>query len=92
MGGMSAAIPIKNNPASNQKAMARVEQDKVREAIAGHDGTWVAHPALVKVAKDVFNRHMSTPNQIDSQNCTFRSKVVVTLLQTDRSNRNKRMQ
>ena len=66
MGGMSAAIPIKNNPASNQKAMARVEQDKVREAIAGHDGTWVAHPALVKVAKDVFNRHMSTPNQIDS--------------------------
>ncbi len=66
MGGMSAAIPIKNNPAANKEAMARVEKDKVREVMAGHDGTWVAHPALVTVAKDVFDRHMSKPNQIDS--------------------------
>ena len=65
MGGMSAAIPIKNNPSANEEAMARVEQDKVREVMAGHDGTWVAHPALVKVAKDVFDKHMPMPNQID---------------------------
>ena len=65
MGGMSAAIPIKNNPAANKEAMSRVEQDKLREVLAGHDGTWVAHPALVKVAKDVFDKHLPVPNQID---------------------------
>ncbi len=65
MGGMSAAIPIKNNPTANAKAMAKVEQDKLREVMAGHDGTWVAHPALVKVAKEVFDKHMPVSNQIN---------------------------
>lgn len=66
MGGMSAAIPVKNDPAANTEAMKRVEQDKVREVLAGHDGTWVAHPALVTVAKQVFDKHMANPNQIDT--------------------------
>lgn len=65
MGGMSAAIPIKNNHGANEEAMAKVEQDKLREVLAGHDGTWVAHPALVSVAKRVFDKHMSVPNQIN---------------------------
>jgi malate synthase len=64
MGGMSAAIPIKNDPARNAAAMQAVEQDKLREVQLGHDGTWVAHPALVQVAKGVFDAHMVTPNQI----------------------------
>eukprot|EP00978_Attheya_sp_CCMP212_P034394 scaffold143858_cov51-Attheya_sp.AAC.5 len=68
MGGMSAAIPIKNDPKANAEAMAKIEQDKVREVLAGHDGTWVAHPALVSVARKVFDTHMpNTPNQIGSQ-------------------------
>jgi len=67
MGGMSAAIPIKNDEAANMRAMANVEADKVREVSAGHDGTWVAHPALVRVAMDVFDKHMRTPNQIERQ-------------------------
>lgn len=66
MGGMSAAIPVKNDPAKNEAAMKSVEKDKIREVTAGHDGTWVAHPALVKVARDVFDEYMKTPNQIDS--------------------------
>lgn len=69
MGGMSAAIPIKNDPAANANAMAKVEADKVREVTAGHDGTWVAHPALVTVAKRVFDQHMRTANQIQSAPC-----------------------
>jgi malate synthase len=67
MGGMSASIPIKNDPAANDAAMKKVEDDKLREVLAGHDGTWVAHPALVTVALKVFNEHMKTPNQIDAQ-------------------------
>ena len=66
MGGMSASIPIKNDPQRNAPAMKKVEDDKLREVMAGHDGTWVAHPALVKLAKDVFDKHMRTPNQITS--------------------------
>jgi malate synthase len=69
MGGMSAAIPIKNDPAANANAMAKVEADKVREVTAGHDGTWIAHPALVTVAKRVFDQHMRTANQIQSAPC-----------------------
>jgi len=65
MGGMSAAIPIKGDAKANEEAMNRVEKDKLREVLAGHDGTWVAHPALVVLAKNVFDAHMSTPNQID---------------------------
>lgn len=67
MGGMSASIPIKNDPQRNAAAMQKVEQDKLREVMAGHDGTWVAHPDLVRVAKKVFDQHMKTPNQIATQ-------------------------
>ena len=64
MGGMAAQIPIKNDPDANEKALEKVRQDKLREVKAGHDGTWVAHPALVTVAKEVFDRHMPGPNQL----------------------------
>ncbi len=64
MGGMAAQIPIKNDPAANEAALEKVRQDKLREVKAGHDGTWVAHPGLVPVAKAVFDEHMPTPNQI----------------------------
>ncbi|KAK4685891.1 malate synthase, partial [Tremellales sp. Uapishka_1] len=63
MGGMSAQIPIKTDPDANEKAMNKVRADKLREVKAGHDGTWVAHPALVKIALDIFNEHMKGPNQ-----------------------------
>lgn len=62
VGGMSAFIPIKNNEAANNEAIEKVRQDKLREVKNGHDGTWVAHPGLVKVAMDVFNENMPTPN------------------------------
>ncbi len=64
MGGMSAFIPIKSDAAANEKAMAQVRADKEREATDGHDGTWVAHPGLVPVAMEVFDRIMPTPNQL----------------------------
>jgi malate synthase len=64
MGGMAAQIPIKNDPAANEQALEKVRQDKLREVKAGHDGTWVAHPGLVPVAKAIFDEHMTTPNQI----------------------------
>ena len=65
MGGMSAAIPVKNDARRNEIAIKKVIEDKEREVISGHDGTWVAHPALVNYAKGVFDKHMSTPNQIN---------------------------
>jgi malate synthase len=64
MGGMAAQIPIRNNPEANEAAMERVRQDKLREVRAGHDGTWVAHPGLVPVAREIFDEYMKTPNQI----------------------------
>ena len=64
MGGMAAQIPIKNDQAANDAAMAKVKADKLREARAGHDGTWVAHPALAAIASEVFNEHMPAPNQM----------------------------
>jgi malate synthase len=64
MGGMAAQIPIKDNKEANDTAMNNVRQDKLREVRAGHDGTWVAHPALAVIASDVFNAYMPTPNQI----------------------------
>jgi malate synthase len=67
MGGMAAQIPIKNNPAANEAALAKVLADKEREAADGHDGTWVAHPGLVPVALKAFDKHMPGPNQIDRQ-------------------------
>ncbi len=65
MGGMAAQIPIKNNPQANEEAMEKVRADKHREATDGHDGTWVAHPGLVAVAMEEFNKAMPQPNQID---------------------------
>ena len=65
MGGMAAQIPIKNDPEANIAALEKVRQDKLREVKAGHDGTWVAHPGLVGVAKQVFDEYMPQPNQID---------------------------
>jgi len=62
---MAAQIPIRGNPTANEEAMERVRQDKLREVRAGHDGTWVAHPGLVPVAKAIFDEHMKTPNQIE---------------------------
>src|SRR5579862_758629 len=67
MGGMSAYIPIKTDPVANEKAIAQVKADKEREASDGHDGTWVAHPGLVPVAMEVFDRLMPQPNQISKQ-------------------------
>ncbi len=64
MGGMAAQIPIKDDPAANDQALTKVRADKEREAGDGHDGTWVAHPGLVPLATEVFDRLMPTPNQI----------------------------
>jgi malate synthase len=63
-GGMAAQIPIKDDPKANDAAMANVRADKLREVRAGHDGTWVAHPALASIASDIFNANMPTPNQM----------------------------
>jgi malate synthase len=67
MGGMAAQIPIKDDPAANEAALTKVRNDKLREVKAGHDGTWVAHPGLVKIAMDIFNEHMPTPNQLHNK-------------------------
>ncbi len=64
IGGMAANIPVKNDPAANEAAFEKVREDKKREAIDGHDGTWVAHPGLVPVALEQFDRYMPEPNQI----------------------------
>jgi len=64
MGGMAAQIPIKNDPDANNRALDKVRNDKLREVRAGHDGTWVAHPGLVGIAKEIFDTHMQAPNQI----------------------------
>jgi malate synthase len=74
MGGMAAQIPVKGDSAANEAAFEKVRSDKLREVTAGHDGTWVAHPGLVPVAKEVFDQHMKTPNQIHIQ----RGEVQVT--------------
>ena len=64
MGGMAAQIPIRNDAAANEQALEKVRRDKLREVHAGHDGTWVAHPGLVPVAKEIFDAYMPEPNQI----------------------------
>ncbi len=64
MGGMAAQIPVKGDAAANDAAFAKVRADKEREANDGHDGTWVAHPDLVPIAMEVFNRVMPQPNQL----------------------------
>jgi malate synthase len=64
MGGMAAQIPIRDDPAANAQAMDKVRADKLREAGDGHDGTWVAHPGLVAIAKEIFDKQMPEANQI----------------------------
>ena len=67
MGGMAAQIPVKGDKQSNEAAFAKVRADKEREAGNGHDGTWVAHPDLVPVAMEVFNRMMPEKNQLSKK-------------------------
>ena len=71
IGGMAAQIPIKENEEANEVAMEKVKADKLREVRDGHDGTWVAHPGLVALAKEIFDTHMKTPNQIHIQTRRF---------------------
>ena len=61
----AAQSPIKDNPDANNAAFAKVRADKQREVLAGHDGTWAAHPGLVPLVLEVFDRHMPTPNQLN---------------------------
>lgn len=63
MGGMAAQIPISGDEDANEAALAKVRADKLREVTAGHDGTWVAHPALIPLAQAIFDERMPTPNQ-----------------------------
>ncbi|QCN95172.1 malate synthase A [Azospirillum argentinense] len=74
IGGMAAYIPVKDDPAANEVAFSKVRADKEREVSNGHDGTWVAHPGLVPVAREVFDAYMRKPNQIDRK----RANVSVT--------------
>src|SRR5580692_9644952 len=67
MGGMAAQIPIRNDAAANELALEKVRRDKLREVQAGHDGTWVAHPGLVPVAKEIFDKYMPEANQVSRQ-------------------------
>lgn len=66
MGGMAAQIPVRDDKEANVAAIGKVRLDKQREVLDGHDGTWVAHPGLVPVAMEVFDRHMKTPNQLSN--------------------------
>ena len=74
IGGMAAQIPVKNNEEANKIAFDKVQADKEREAKNGHDGTWVAHPGLVNVAMEVFNKYMPENNQIEKK----RSDLIIT--------------
>jgi malate synthase len=74
MGGMAAQIPIRDDPQANALAMARVREDKLREARAGHDGTWIAHPGLAAIAREAFDAVMPGPNQLN----VLRAEVSVT--------------
>ena len=75
MGGMAAFIPIKSDPVANEKAIAQVRADKEREAGDGNDGTWVAHPGLVPIAAEIFDRLMPRPNQIDKKLSDFHASA-----------------
>jgi malate synthase len=82
IGGMAAQIPIKNDPAANEEALAKVRADKEREANDGHDGTWVAHPGLVPIAMEAFDAVMTGPNQIDRkrEDVTITAKDLLTFV------------
>ncbi|KAK6500564.1 Malate synthase, glyoxysomal [Arthrobotrys conoides] len=82
MGGMAAQIPIKDDPKANDIAMDSVRADKLREVRAGHDGTWVAHPALASIATEIFHKFMPTPNQM------FVRREDVTITRNDLLNMN----
>ena len=74
MGGMAAQIPIKNDPAANEQALDKVRRDKLREVQAGHDGTWVAHPGLVPIAKEIFDQvHARAESDCESAHGSRRS-------------------
>jgi malate synthase len=75
MGGMAAQIPIRDDTAANDEAMARVRADKLREVNAGHDGTWIAHPGLAQTAREVFDSVMRGPNQLDVTRADVRVSV-----------------
>ncbi len=75
MGGMAAQIPIKSDPAANAAALNKVRADKLREVGDGHDGTWVAHPGLVPVAREVFDAKMPGPNQLHVPRDDFRASA-----------------
>ena len=78
MGGMAAQIPIKNDPEANEKALEKVRADKIREVRAGHDGTWVAHPGLVPVARKVFSSWLDTRiNPAENQLAVLRNDVKI---------------
>ena len=64
IGGMSAQIPIKGDENANEVAMDKVRNDKLREVTNGHDGTWIAHPLINKIAREIFDQHMLGPNQV----------------------------
>ncbi len=81
MGGMAAQVPIRHDPAANERALEKVRQDKLREVRLGHDGTWVAHPGLVPVAKAVFDDHMHHANQINRRG-PYTNVTAADLLQT----------
>ena len=67
MGGMAAQIPVKGDHAANDAAIGKVRADKLREVTSGHDGTWVAHPGLIPLARGIFDEHMKGKNQIDKK-------------------------
>ena len=83
MGGMAAQIPIKSDPEANETALEKVRQDKLREVKAGHDGTWVAHPGLVPVAKDIFDEYMPRPTRSNASARTFTSLPPISWLFPD---------
>jgi len=80
MGGMAAQIPIRNDAAANEQALEKVRRDKLREVHAGHGGTWVAHPGLVPVAEEIFDKYMPEANQISSSRKSARTVQAQDLL------------
>ena len=91
MGGMAAQIPVKNDPAANEEAFAKVRADKEREARDGHDGTWVAHPGMVQLALDAFNaRHAAAKSDRPKARTTCRSRAQRSCSISARANRSRK--
>jgi malate synthase len=87
MGGMAAQIPIRGDAARNEVALEKVRADKRREVSDGHDGTWVAHPALVTLAREIFDAGMPGPNQIARQRpeCVFSTEALLAVPEGSRT-------